>query len=200
MLIKKLLANSSQEIDKIIETNLEKYLEILCKWNKTRNLVSRNLSKVELAEHIFDCICLMPFLNNKSIIDIGTGAGLPGIIISIMDENKEVVLVEPNQKKISFLLHIQAEMGLKNLVIKKERFENAVLNSEGVLVARAFTEPNKFIEILEQKNIENSEIIMMVSEEIKIISPNWRVVYTASEAEKVLEKKRGFLNISRIEN
>jgi 16S rRNA (guanine527-N7)-methyltransferase len=200
MLIKKLLANSSQEIDKIIETNLEKYLEILCKWNKTRNLVSRNLSKVELAEHIFDCICLMPFLDNKSIIDIGTGAGLPGIIISIMDKNKEVVLVEPNQKKISFLLHIQAEMGLKNLVIKKERFENAVLNSEGVLVARAFTEPNKFIEILEQKNIENSEIIMMVSEEIKIISPNWRAVYTTSEAEKVLEKKRGFLNISRIEN
>ena len=200
MLIKKLLANSSQEIDKIIETNLEKYLEILCKWNKTRNLVSRNLSKVELAEHIFDCICLMPFLDNKSIIDIGTGAGLPGIIISIMDKNKEVVLVEPNQKKISFLLHIQAEMGLKNLVIKKERFENAVLNSEGVLVARAFTEPNKFIEILEQKNIKNSEIIMMVSEEIKIISPNWRAVYTTSEAEKVLEKKRGFLNISRIEN
>ena len=70
MLIKKLLANSSQEIDKIIETNLEKYLEILCKWNKTRNLVSRNLSKVELAEHIFDCICLMPFLDNKSIIDL----------------------------------------------------------------------------------------------------------------------------------
>ncbi|MDA9608593.1 16S rRNA (guanine(527)-N(7))-methyltransferase RsmG [SAR86 cluster bacterium] len=200
MLIKKILASSSQEIDKIVEANLEKYLETLCKWNKTRNLVSRNLSKVELAEHIFDCICLMPFLDNKSIIDIGTGAGLPGIIVSIMDENKEVVLVEPNQKKISFLLHIQAEMGLKNLVIKKERFENALLNSEGVLVARAFTEPNKFIEILEQKNIKNSEIIMMVSEEIKIISPNWRAVYTTSEAEKVLEKKRGFLNISRIEN
>ena len=200
MLIKKLLKDSSQEIDQIVEDKLEKYLALLCKWNKTRNLVSRNLSKVELAKHIYDCICLMPLLDDEPIIDIGTGAGLPGIIISIMDENKSVTLIEPNKKKISFLLHIQADMGLKNLIIKEERIENAVFNSEGIIVARAFTEPNKFIQILEKKNIKNNRIIMMVSQDIKILNPNWQAVYTTSEAEQALEKKRGFLNISRNKN
>ena len=200
MLIKKLLKDSSQEIDQIVEDKLEKYLAILCKWNKTRNLVSRNLSKVELAKHIYDCICLMPLLDDEPIIDIGTGAGLPGIIISIMDKNKSVTLIEPNKKKISFLLHIQADMGLKNLIIKEERIENAVFNSEGIIVARAFTEPNKFIQILEKKNIKNNRIIMMVSQDIKILNPNWQAVYTTSEAEQALEKKRGFLNISRNKN
>ena len=200
MLIKKLLKDSSQEIDQIVEDKLEKYLLLLCKWNKTRNLVSRNLSKVELAKHIYDCICLMPLLDDEPIIDIGTGAGLPGIIISIMDKNKSVTLIEPNKKKISFLLHIQADMGLKNLIIKEERIENAVFNSEGIIVARAFTEPNKFIQILEKKNIKNNRIIMMVSQDIKILNPNWQAVYTTSEAEQALEKKRGFLNISRNKN
>ena len=200
MLIKKLLKDSSQEIDQIVEDKLEKYLLLLCKWNKTRNLVSRNLSKVELAKHIYDCICLMPLLDDEPIIDIGTGAGLPGIIISIMDENKSVTLIEPNKKKISFLLHIQADMGLKNLIIKEERIENAVFNSEGIIVARAFTEPNKFIQILEKKNIKNNRIIMMVSQDIKILNPNWQAVYTTSEAEQALEKKRGFLTISRNKN
>lgn len=200
MLIKKLLKDSSQEIDQIVEDKLEKYLALLCKWNKTRNLVSRNLSKVELAKHIYDCICLMPLLDDEPIIDIGTGAGLPGIIISIMDKNKSVTLIEPNKKKISFLLHIQADMGLKNLIIKEERIENAVFNSEGIIVARAFTEPNKFIQILEKKNIKNNRIIMMVSQDIKILNPNWQAVYTTSEAEQALEKKRGFLNISRNKN
>lgn len=200
MLIKKLLKDSSQEIDQIVEDKLEKYLALLCKWNKTRNLVSRNLSKVELAKHIYDCICLMPLLDDEPIIDIGTGAGLPGIIISIMDENKSVTLIEPNKKKISFLLHIQADIGLKNLIIKEERIESAVFDSEGIIVARAFTEPNKFIQILEKKNIKNNRIIMMVSQDIKILNPNWQAVYTTSEAEQALEKKRGFLNISRNKN
>ena len=200
MLIKKLLKESSQEIDQIAEDKLEKYLVLLCKWNKTRNLVSRNLSKVELAKHIYDCICLMPLLDDKPIIDIGTGAGLPGIIVSIMDENKSVTLIEPNKKKISFLLHIQADMGLKNLIIKEERLEDALFNSEGIIVTRAFTEPNKLIQLLEKKNIKNNRIIMMVSEDIKILNPNWQAVYTTSEAEQVLEKKRGFLNISRNKN
>ena len=81
---------------------LEQYAELILKWNSTRNLVSRNTNKEQINEHIFDCACITPFLDENKILDVGTGAGLPGIVVSILESKKKVTLLEPNQKKVSF--------------------------------------------------------------------------------------------------
>ena len=59
---------------------LEQYAELILKWNSTRNLVSRNTNKEQIKEHIFDCACITPLLDENKILDVGTGAGLPGIV------------------------------------------------------------------------------------------------------------------------
>ena len=85
---------------------LEQYAELVLKWNSTRNLVSRNTDKKQINEHIFDCACITPHLDENKILDVGTGAGLPGIVVSILESKKNVTLLEPNRKKVSFLTHV----------------------------------------------------------------------------------------------
>jgi 16S rRNA (guanine(527)-N(7))-methyltransferase RsmG len=175
---------------------LEQYAELVLKWNSTRNLVSRNTNKEQINEHIFDCACITPLLDENKILDVGTGAGLPGIVIGILESKKELTLLEPNQKKVSFLTHVQAELGLTNLKIEKERVENLKTIKDKIIVTRAVMEPEKLLTSLPKSKQEKFKIIMMVSEPKLDLGPDWEVEYFVSEAQNLLQKKRGFLNIT----
>ena len=175
---------------------LEQYAELVLKWNSTRNLVSRNTNKEQINEHIFDCACITPLLDENKILDVGTGAGLPGIVIGILESKKELTLLEPNQKKVSFLTHVQAELGLTNLKIEKGRVENLKTIKDKIIVTRAVMEPEKLLTSLPKSKQEKFKIIMMVSESKLDLGPDWEVEYFVSEAQNLLQKKRGFLNIT----
>ena len=175
---------------------LEQYAELVLKWNSTRNLVSRNTNKEQINEHIFDCACITPLLDENKILDVGTGAGLPGIVIGILESKKELTLLEPNQKKVSFLTHVQAELGLTNLKIEKERVENLKTIKDKIIVTRAVMEPEKLLTSLPKSKQEKFKIIMMVSEPKLDLGPDCEVEYFVSEAQNLLQKKRGFLNIT----
>ena len=175
---------------------LEQYAELVLKRNSTRNLVSRNTNKEQITEHIFDCACITPLLDENKILDVGTGAGLPGIVIGILESKKELTLLEPNQKKVSFLTHVQAELGLTNLKIEKERVENLKTIKDKIIVTRAVMEPEKLLTSLPKSKQEKFKIIMMVSDPKLDLGPDWEVEYFVSEAQNLLQKKRGFLNIT----
>ena len=179
---------------------LEHYAELVLKWNSTRNLVSRNTDKEQINEHIFDCACITPLLDENKILDVGTGAGLPGIVVSILESKKNVTLLEPNRKKVSFLTHVQAELGLTNLKIVKGRVENLQKIKDKIIMTRAVMEPEKFLASLPKSRKEKFKIIMMVSEPKSDLGPDWKVNYVVSEAQNILQKKRGFLNITNNKN
>ena len=189
------LKTNSEEINV-----LEQYAELVLKWNSTRNLVSRNTNKEQINEHILDCACITPLLDENKILDVGTGAGLPGIVVSILESKKEVTLLEPNQKKVSFLTHVQAELGLTNLKIEKGRVENLKTIKEEIIMTRAVMEPEKLLASLSKLREKKFKIIMMVSEPKSDLGPDWKVNYVASEAQNMLQKKRGFLNITNNKN
>tara|TARA_S200000501_G_scaffold198349_1_gene186683 strand:- start:36 stop:638 length:603 start_codon:yes stop_codon:yes gene_type:complete len=179
---------------------LEQYAELVLKWNSTRNLVSRNTDKKQINEHIFDCACITPLLDENKILDVGTGAGLPGIVVSILESKKNVTLLEPNRKKVSFLTHVQAELGLTNLKIVKGRVENLEKIKDKIIMTRAVMEPEKFLASLPKSRKEKFKIIMMVSEPKSDLGSDWKVDYVVSEAQNMLQKKRGFLNITNNKN
>ena len=179
---------------------LEQYAELVLKWNSTRNLVSRNTDKKQINEHIFDCACITPLLDEDKILDVGTGAGLPGIVVSILESKKNVTLLEPNRKKVSFLTHVQAELGLTNLKIVKGRVENLEKIKDKIIMTRAVMEPEKFLASLPKSRKEKFKIIMMVSEPKLDLGSDWKVDYVVSEAQNMLQKKRGFLNITNNKN
>ena len=193
--LKELIAASSLNLTDIQVSQADKYLNQILKWNKTRNLVSRNLRKNDLAEHFLDCAVLQKHLIHGSVIDLGTGAGFPGICLGIMDPNRELTLVDANRKKTSFLIHIKNELGLNAVSIKNLRVEEIEQINETNIVCRAFKEPDVLLKSLENKITKKNKIILMVSEKEPLSAQGFDIAYKESEASKILGKKRGFLEI-----
>ena len=200
MSLKSLFDKANTKLSKKKLDQLSEYANLIVKWNKTRNLVSRNANLEIINEHILDCACLIPHLKEKNILDVGSGAGLPGLVISILDDEKKIKLLEPNQKKISFLTHAQAKLDLKNTTIFKERIENLEEINEETIITRAVMEPKKLLNVISKQKNKNLKIIMMVSEPVEIPYPNWKSKFLVSEAQRILDKNRGFLNITPIKN
>ena len=193
--LKELIAASSLNLTDIQVSQADKYLNQILKWNKTRNLVSRNLRKNDLAEHFLDCAVLQKHLMPGSVIDLGTGSGFPGICLGIIDPNRELTLVDSNRKKTSFLIHIKNELGLNSISIKNARVEEIKQINETNVVCRAFKEPAALLKSLKNKISKENKIILMVSEAEALSVPDFDIVYKESEASKILGKKRGFLEI-----
>ena len=193
--LKELIAASSLNLTDIQVSQADKYLNQILKWNKTRNLVSRNLRKKDLAEHFLDCAVLQKHLMPGSVIDLGTGSGFPGICLGIIDPNRELTLVDSNRKKTSFLINIKNELGLNSISIKNARVEEIKQINETNIICRAFKEPAALLKVLENKISKKNKIILMVSEKKTLSASGFDIVYKESEASKILGKKRGFLEI-----
>jgi 16S rRNA (guanine527-N7)-methyltransferase len=200
MSLKSLFDKANLKLSKKKLDQLSEYANLIVKWNKTRNLVSRNANLETINEHILDCACLIPHLKESNLLDVGSGAGLPGLVVSILDDEKNIKLLEPNQKKISFLTHAQAKLDLKNTTIFKERVENLEEINEETIITRAVMEPKKLLNVISKQKNKNLKIIMMVSEPMEISYPNWESKFLVSEAQRILDKNRGFLNITPIKN
>jgi 16S rRNA (guanine527-N7)-methyltransferase len=193
--LKELVAATSLNLTDNQVRQVDEYLNQILKWNKTRNLVSRNLQKNDLAEHFLDCAVLQKHLVPGSVIDLGAGSGFPGMCLGIIDPNRELTLVDSNRKKTSFLVHIKNELGLNSVSIKNARVEEIKKINEINIVCRAFKEPAALLKSLENKISKENKIILMVSEKETLSVPGFDIVYKESEASKILGKKRGFLEI-----
>ncbi len=193
--LKELVAVSSLNLTDTQVSQADKYLNQILKWNKTRNLVSRNLKKKDLVGHFLDCAVLQKHLLPGSVIDLGTGSGFPGICLGIIDPNRDLTLVDSNRKKTSFLINIKNELGLNSVSIKNARVEEIKQINEINIVCRAFKEPAALLKTLENKISKENKIILMVSEKKTLSAKGFDIVYKESEASKILGKKRGFLEI-----
>ena len=140
---------------KLILTKLYEYKKILIKENQNMNLIGKS-TLIDLDErHLLDCIQLVKYLpqHEKSVMDIGTGAGLPGIILSIIGF-KNLHLVEKSPKKSFFLENCKLRLGLNYIVHNKSISEISNLNID-CITARAFASIEKII--LMTKKIINKQ-------------------------------------------
>ena len=99
------------------------YLKLLEQWNRAFNLTAVRDIHTMLHRHILDSLSILPYLQGPRIIDVGTGAGLPGIPIAIMRPDCEVVLLDSNGKKIRFLTQVIFNLGLKQAQAIQTRVE-----------------------------------------------------------------------------
>lgn len=127
--------------------NLLSYVELLAKWNKTYNLTSvRDITEM-VGRHLFDSLAILPFLSGKSMLDVGSGAGLPGIPIAIARPGIEVTLLDSNAKKTRFLQQAKAELALSNVTVVHGRVEQVSLPKFNIVTARAFSTINDIIDL-----------------------------------------------------
>lgn len=147
------------------------YADELRKWNKAYNLVSRNMGAEGLARLYVDAIsplCIKNLLGGeREVVDIGSGAGLPGIPLYLVAGPFPITLVESQRKKVTFLRHIRSLLGLSGLQIYPGRLEEMVkedrfLNSFEVGLARAVTDPLRLARTAKALICEGGRLVLFV--------------------------------------
>lgn len=132
---------SSEQIRQI-----EGYLALLQKWNQVFNLTAITDLQQMLTHHVFDSLAAGRFITAKRYLDVGTGAGLPGIMLAILFPDKHFTLLDANSKKISFILQSAHQLHIKNITVVNQRIENYAPDSlfDGV-ISRAFSSLTDFV-------------------------------------------------------
>lgn len=163
-----------QRIEKSTLNKLSLFIKELEKWNKVHNLTSAKSRSEILFRHVIDSLFFFRCLSdlglsakNKNIIDIGSGAGFPGIIIALFEPQAKVFLVESRKKKAAFLKFISAEISLDNTVIINERVEklekNTLKEAAGKLDFATSRASMQFGELLKKaERILNSDSTLLV--------------------------------------
>jgi len=111
-----LLADAAQQ-------QLLDYLALLQKWNKVYNLISRKESDNLVVRHLLDSLSVLPYINGSRVVDVGSGAGLPGMPLAIANPQCHFTLLDCNSKKASFRNQAVIELGLKNVTVVDTRAE-----------------------------------------------------------------------------
>lgn len=126
---------------------VEAYLAALQKWNRVFNLTAITNPDEMLTHHIFDSLAVGRFLSAQHYLDVGTGAGLPGMILAILFPEKHFTLLDSNSKKTSFIKQTAHQLGLKNVSVITSRIEiyQPDVLFDGV-ISRAFSELSAFID------------------------------------------------------
>ncbi len=99
------------------------YLELLTKWNKAYNLTAIREPKAMLTNHILDSLAVSPYIKGDNCLDVGTGAGLPGLILAMANPGQFWTLLDSNIKKTRFVNQVIMELGLKNVTVVHDRVE-----------------------------------------------------------------------------
>ena len=136
---------------------LTNYLDLLFKWHNVSNIVSSSDNEYVIKREIYDSYQLNNYLTGNSYSDVGSGGGIPGIIISILNPDKKVILIDRKSTFIDFLTLVKAELNLDNIeIIHRDVLKsNICLNTETVLLK------NFSNKIISKMNFEKKFLYLM---------------------------------------
>lgn len=179
-------------LSEVQQLQLLYYLQQLLFWNKAYNLTAIKDVPSALIKHIFDSLSIVPFLPDGALLDIGTGAGLPAVIIAICQPQRSVTALDSNQKKIRFIKQVASELGLKNLTPVANRIEEHDGNYE-VITSRAFASLADFVQHSQGKLADNGVICAMKGvepvDEMRLLQNDWQITTQALHVPKLNEAR-----------
>jgi len=169
------------EVDGPAADRLIGYLALLSKWNKTYNLTAIEDPDQMVSHHLLDSLAICQHVSGKRVLDVGSGAGLPGIPLAIMLPEKTFVLLDSNGKKTRFLVQAVAELKLDNVEVVNERVEQyRDPQPFDSITARAYASMNQLLQQTHHLCAPGGRYLFMKgrqpTHEIAEIGPGYRVV------------------------
>ena len=127
----------------------EKYYQLLNEKNKVMNLTAITDYEGVFIKHFYDSLLLTNITKDfNNLIDVGSGAGFPGLVLSIYDESQKITLLEPTTKRCKFLESVKEELNLSNVTIINDRAENLKNKTYCFATARAVAQVNVLLELV----------------------------------------------------
>ena len=164
------------------------YLAELMKWSRRVNLIARDTPEAQVVEtHFLDSLTLLPFLDGAGevhLLDVGSGAGFPGLALACVRPDARFTLCEPRQKRVSFLRHVVRTLGLANVEVVAERIEAHLADWPGRfthITSRAVAEPAAFLPLVRPLVTPATRVLLMLARAEglagidRLVSGPWRV-------------------------
>ena len=164
------------------------YLAELMKWSRRVNLIARDTPEAQVVEtHFLDSLTLLPFLDGAGevhLLDVGSGAGFPGLALACVRPEARCTLCEPRQKRVSFLRHVVRTLGLVNVEVVADRVEAHAADWPGRfthITSRAVAEPAAFLPLVRPLVTPATRVLLMLARAEglagidRLVSGPWRV-------------------------
>ena len=170
------LPNITTKQTKQIQTFIEDALE----FNKTHNIFVRKSTKDVYEKDVIDCFPLVEKITpNKTVLDLGSGGGFPGILLAIIKQKNEIFLLERNKKKSYFLKKTVKRLKLNNaVVITKNITKNNTFGKFDLITARAFSDINNILKLTKENTKKSTSFLLLkgrdkkIKKEIKLLNKN----------------------------
>lgn len=141
---------------------LLQFVRLLQKWNRAYNLTAVSGTEAIISRHIFDSLTAVPYIGGRRVIDVGSGAGLPGIPLATVCRDKEFLLLDAKAKKTRFIQQSIIEIGLKNVQVHQQRVEQYVSpHGFDTVVSRAFASVEKLLASVDHLLVRGRVVIML---------------------------------------
>ncbi len=142
------------------------YLHLMQKWNRAYNLTAIRELDDMVIKHLLDSLSILPYIDQSPILDVGTGAGLPGIPLALCLPDHQFVLLDSNGKKTRFLTQVKIELGIENIDIIHSRIEEYQSDTGfEIITCRAFAALNTILDRTQHLVTSTTRIMAMKGKE-----------------------------------
>ena len=191
MNLKEKLAQTKLELPEDFWQKIQLYKEHLFRWNKIHNLTGAK-DEATVDDFIVDALLPLGFIQPpKTLLDIGTGAGFPGMILAFALPKTAVTLAEPLKKRASFLQFIQASLKLSNLKVEPKKAQELPPYNYELITSRAVTDTTLLLEISKNLRDENTTLLFYKGERV------FDEIEKQLPHKVIVERKRHYLLINK---
>jgi 16S rRNA (guanine527-N7)-methyltransferase len=145
---------------------LAQFLNLLQRWNQVFNLTAIRGAAAMIQRHLIESLALRPLLQGGLIADVGSGAGLPGLPLAVVESSRRFTLIESRAKRVRFLRHVAGELKLRNLTVSHGRVEDLrCAEPFDTVLARAVAPPGELLPMIRHLTRPGSIVIVLAGQQ-----------------------------------
>ena len=182
-LIQRLIGDAARLGVTVTEQDASRLLTLLDeleRWNRTYNLTAIVKREDMVTHHLLDSLSVHQDLQGTTIADVGTGAGFPGLPLAVVNPEKRFTLIDSNGKKVRFVSHAAAALGLSNVEAVQARVESHLGNPFDVVVSRAFASVPDILKMVAPLCDDHTRVLAMKgrwpNQELESLPAGWQAV------------------------